>query len=458
MADFDFPNDDPLNGPSGQPPKPKSSGWSCLGCLFAIFVGGVLMVVAGLGLGYYVLFHTSFPLRQIEALLESDPDFRVEGLTGSISSGFHVDELHFTDDAGHEQQLEQIDFEFNGLLDLMSEGRLVIDRFTIGGGRLHVAPGDDGADPPDRDRVDDGGAGQPGDGGGLKEVRIGLVQFQNLTLYNDETGFECEIREVSFRDFHYLDGRLQNLGDVVVDADHLELTVESSDHFADAPPGSFGRRIEGVVDETMHEMVLEDLPFEVELLVVEDGRTTVEARLWDGALLVDLEPEGGQRTTFDDFGYERYLAWDHGLLPTAVTGVMTGTDEESGDEVMEIEPGASFALGRTTFAVTSQRLVKERGAEFGPPVVATSVVDRPEGDAGENPVVECRVHSLEEKPYLVVELLRGEERNTRALFAETVHGKPFADLDASQQARIDATIEATKAVADVEGVDAVPNQ
>lgn len=81
-----------------------------MGC--AIFI--VVSVLGALLTGYYVWYHTSLPIQGLVALLNQAPGVRIEGVSGSLSSGFEVKRIRITDDAGNVNELDDIRLKYRG--------------------------------------------------------------------------------------------------------------------------------------------------------------------------------------------------------------------------------------------------------------------------------------------------------------------------------------------------------
>jgi hypothetical protein len=230
------------------PQKPGSvnSQWSekppylsCLGCL-GIALAGLLLVCAGLcGGGYYTLFHTSVPLATLEDMLESGGAMEIEGLSGSISRGFHIDKVRLLADEAHNSELTQIDFEFNGVRDLAKNDRLLIEKFTVGGGMIYYEPDveaetsaasaeDETADSePDSENEPSAEESVPEveitpTQSAFQELRIDLAEVKNLVFVNVQTGDESQVQRVAFKNFQMLRDKVAKVGEFEVEGVNLD--------------------------------------------------------------------------------------------------------------------------------------------------------------------------------------------------------------------------------------------
>ena len=66
-----------------------------MGCFGIGCVSIVIIIFAVCVGGYYSVFHSSLPLKIIEAAIEEDGEAEIDGLTGTLSSGFSADEFRF---------------------------------------------------------------------------------------------------------------------------------------------------------------------------------------------------------------------------------------------------------------------------------------------------------------------------------------------------------------------------
>src|SRR5262245_57852042 len=113
------------------------------GCWMGCFgVGCLIIVVAFFGLlvgGWYGVMHTRLPLVLIEQGLEQDGKVKIEGLSGSISDGVHIDELKFlTVDDEHWSELHGVRFDYNGFFDMSRSGRFIVERMSVDSGKIYA--------------------------------------------------------------------------------------------------------------------------------------------------------------------------------------------------------------------------------------------------------------------------------------------------------------------------------
>ena len=418
-----------MTSPKPTPNRRRSilGGLGCLGCL-GLFLGGLLvMAVLAAAVAYWTVMHTSMPLTQLAKLMESTGDVQVEGLSGTVSTGFHIDKLRLRDDSGRWSQLEQVDFVFNGVWDALSNRRLIIDRLAVGKGEIHIdwATGDGASD----DTAVEDGTGTPMEDP-LAEFAVGEVEITDLTFITDN-GDELHVDKVAISDFQYVDGQIRRVGNVIVDCDHFELESQPSQRFANAGDEVPAIRLSGVIRATVHDNLLADIPYSADTRFgAADGEHTY-IELLGGRVVQSTEVGGKTTVTFDEVSPADYLKLDVAVPPSRISGSFITEPKSSGsdEETVTIAPGTTFHLGQTRFTVETTELHAndERTTE---PVIARHQADGTE--------IECRLHLFSKSPYVVPELISGDERNTTPLFAETLFATDEASLTDEQRTTISA--------------------
>jgi len=429
--------------PSGEPAPQARRRFGCVGCLLFFLIGSFLLCGGLCGGGYYALFHSSWPLVQIEKALESTGDVQVEGLTGSVSSGFHADRVRFRSIGDQWSELDQVDFAFNGLIDVSQNQRLLVERVSVGGGEIHVrelpdfrdwqasAAQPDSGSPPPANPPTEPGSEFSAEMQALKEIRVDLLQLSDLKLVSKLTGVEFNINEISIKDFHFLDGKVLSLGDIIVAADHIDFeAMEAGAYFADRPGVQVARKFTGVVHATIHENVLEDIPFQIDVGFVSDARLRVRAQLFGGRFTFAMDEAGRLEAALQDFTLTDFVRWDQGPLPGHVTGRITSEIDPSapGTQVVTIEPGAMFRFGEREFAVETGEMRIAHDADVTPPLVARCSTAEPE--------IVCRIYGLQGEPYWTMVVESGQQRGTTELLADVLYGEPLAALNDEQQQAI----------------------
>ena len=208
------------------PGKHAGGGGGCgLGCIGIGCVGLILVVFGGVIAGYYTLFYTSVPLQLMESAIEESGEVEIEGLEGSLSSGFSADEFKFKADGENWSVLTDISFKYDQNSSMFGSDKLVIKDLSVGGGTIY---GD--FDPEDqqfdfdndfKDEFDEEFSSQ--DEAEIKaafgqlEVRLEKVEISNLKFVNPKTELEYKVDEILFENFVFNRGDFENL--IYVNAD-----------------------------------------------------------------------------------------------------------------------------------------------------------------------------------------------------------------------------------------------
>lgn len=248
MQEIKTPEKNPALAPPA-PPQSKTTRNCLVGCFGCLGVVGVLVLLIVFG-GRYVLLHTSAPLALMESVLESSGEVDIRGLKGTVSTGFHADEIRFgkNPDSDKASYFKNITFRFNGLEELFeTKPKLIIEEFTVESGTVYYSPGDidprpdrqfrdDLRKPPSRDAAADS-SNSTGDE--FQEVRIDVVRLTNLKAINRVTGDESELAEFSIKDLHYLEGQFQNAGEYEIKGLTIVLDNMELRDFSGSPSSGF---------------------------------------------------------------------------------------------------------------------------------------------------------------------------------------------------------------------------
>lgn len=239
----------------------------------------VALALLAAGIGYYVLVHTSVPLKTFAELLADDDDLAIEDVSGSMSSGIRIKRLHFRSPEGHLQEFEDIGFSYAGLWRVVRHRELVVNEVSIGHARVTFAettrdrserdpapsaePRPDAAPPAERNETS-------GDGG-LRRFEVQRVRLANLTLLFPGMAEPVRVDALELDDMLVTDGRFR-VGGIRVAGNALELTdVEPLNPHPDA---TFAMRLEGRALPPLHPGVTRPLPLAVEWSIAgaDEGR------------------------------------------------------------------------------------------------------------------------------------------------------------------------------------------
>ncbi len=490
----DFKPAKPATFDQFQQPARRASGFGCLGvgCLVTV----ILLVLMCVG-SYYAMMHTSMPLSLIKSAIESEGNARVEGLRGSVSSGFEMDKLEFaSDDPEHWNELRDVRFRFNGLFDLMRNQRLIIEEATIGGATIYARFDEPVEDEQGDFEIDWAGISDDNEfkdiRGDLRdenfrelaELRIDLVGAREIELVNPDTDSRLRFERVEFRNFLMLHGEIEGLGEIVVDSDQLDLVTTPSTVY---PDGKLACKLVGTAKPPLHKLLVAELPFAIDAAVGEDDRLLTTISVAADALLI--EDMYGDQTSWklNDFSPGDFFDlrstfvpahWRGSFVsevrevdapPTDAEGDATiGDDAEANQEklpeekpdarpegrpgktgkstrknapskkdrnrFLTVEPGTSFQLNETRFDLESATRKLVTGG--GEPFVATGQL--------EGETITARLTLREKQPFTHLEL-SAPEQEARNIWSRIFFEKPFAELDEAEQRDIDAAISGTPA-------------
>ena len=356
----------PSNKQQQSPPAKKFGLFRC--CIVAVLLLMTLSV-ASMGGCYYALFNTSLPLAMIKSMLEQSGDVSVNGLTGTINSGFHIDKLRFK--SGEQwSEIRDIDFEFNGLMDLMRNNKLVVEEFTVGSGEIYVtqAKSDEDEKPgenPNREFEDapdespeSGRTAQASANGSSSEFRVKLFELKDLVFIDQVTGTRFRIDQIRVDDFQILNGEITRLGDIQVRADNLDFDAQKSRVYADEPEPS--RRFVGKIGAAMHENILQDIGFQLDVCFKKD-RIILEGNAFGDHLRLGVT-QSEERYEFRDFKFSDFCAREELHFPSRVDGEFwrrresrdANQDAKGVDQLsLECSKDAQISFGQTAFRIAS---------------------------------------------------------------------------------------------------------
>jgi len=395
---------------AGSPPKRRANG--CLIAVVATVVLGVLILAFG---GYYAMMHSGMPLRWFAATINASDQAKIEGLEGSLATGFRFDEFRVFKTGRGDSYIRNFNFEFNGMPGISSSGELVIDRFHIGRIYLSLPTNNVGVTTrnPEFEKEFNQGM-QHQRGGELKRFELKSFRIDEVLL-QDAAG-EREVGSVK------LLGLVSEGERVQVDA--FELVSDHIDAHLDSSPGTnrFSQVIRGVVRTSLHTNVLRDFDFAINF----GGATNAGAariEVFDGQLVASSERDGTSVVLLNDFSPGEWLGGFNRATPSRMTFSITGNKSGKRSKVS----AGSLVLGRTEYQVPLQEL--DHGSFGGPKLGALAKVgglkiaveiSQPEGGRG----FRYKFHN---------EQLQGDALLARALF-----GKALEKLTEPELAELNA--------------------
>ena len=410
-----------------------------MGCWAIGCIGVIATLMMLCGGGFYGLFYSSIPLRLIEAAIEEDGEVEIEGLTGSLATGFSADEMRFKTIDDEWSNLTDIKFKYGGNASLFNSDRIIIEELSVNGGTIYAD-----WDPEDSEFDFDGDFGggfdeigeefediedefqnEFGRSPGIKEIRVDLVRIANLKIVNPTTELAITFDEVKFEGFQYLDGELKNLGELLVKSSQMELETFPSVEFAEMKNAE---RFEGVLKTQADHRLKEDMPFVVDFAVSDDFKFSVNAKIFGEQVQVVQTPEGSN-LTYVNFDPNQFFKLENGqvLQQNVNFNVEYGEKVEKGPTAVNAD--GEFTLGATRFTDLSIEKPEDRS----PYLVGHASVD------GKPVVANVRIRSPY-SPLWQVELESEEFESPEELWAQTLFNKAANDLSAEEQRSIESTM------------------
>ena len=346
--------------------------WTCLIVLAAV----VAIVVGG---GYYTLFHTSMPLKAIAAAISQDGKVMIEGVTGTLNSGFHVDRVEIKDAGQPPSELEDISFRYRGRGWPGGGERVIIEEASVGKATVYVdlpSLSTDGAAYEARPsgQVSDVAPGPENAGANRGPVRLGS-EFQflqinraslgNLIIRDLKQNFELSVPKIEWTGFRIENGKIDP-GALTVDSDRLEVktlpgrTVQVLDQTI-----AFQKCIVATVSPSLHEMLRDTIDAELDLSLSLRGLKVARLQAFDAVLVAFFDNatrSGFVRISQLDLG--RYVTGEPFDLPKQFALDVAFTTQKSPREhEIDLRSG-SFQLGVVEFVLEPQQvLVAERNPQ-----------------------------------------------------------------------------------------------
>ena len=411
-----------------QTPSKNNCLFGCLG----FFIGAPILLAI---IGYFVVMHTAVPLRLLAKTLNQDKSLKIEGIGGSISKGFTIESIRYTNPAGNESVLEGLALQWGDLMRMNSNQELVIEKIGLRRAHIFVDTSDKSATTKSTTSTSSGTTSSSSSSsmGKLNLFEIKNVDVREVVVESTTGDFKLELAQILMEGFRIKDSQL-DLATLSVGSNFLDLNLEEAQpDTIDGNPVPFTRRIVGVLKPEMHKSLTRKIDFTVELGAVA-GEMVVRARGFNGAVeAVNLGSLGHEKITFKDFTPADFLAPEF-RGPLSKLSMVIQTPEkaaEAGPRSANLESG-NFTLGNTLFSMAPQVLNHDpsKPGESTDPIIATSQRDGLE--------IIATLKQSQQPPFFRVGLSSKPPRETRDLIALLWFGKPYSNLTADQAATVDA--------------------
>lgn len=364
-------------------------------------IGVAMFLLMLICIGYYVLFHTAVPARLLVGLINKDPNIQIEGIEGSIKSGFTVATMRFKDDKGNVNELDDVRLKYR-----QEDDQFVITEVHVGRGVFYV----------DRSggmKVDYSGEDHDEYSGG-ESVNL-LVESISI---NDITVIDVGSRETfkleGFKVANLKLGETFSMGTAMIRSSGLDLTIRPQD----------GARISDRFDVSalakpeLHKNVLVPIHLEGEMKMGVDGPVDADLRAFDGKLTIRIEGEE-LRLSMREFNAGDYF---DNALPIEKLEMDIVAKEESGTIK------GSFVLGQGSF--TLDQALEDAELADVTPIVATCQL----GDTTYK--LEISQDDFNQGSFSGLELKTVPEMDPREALASLMVGKPYEELAADEQTEV----------------------
>lgn len=405
----------------------QKSGSGC-GC-WAIGCGSIILLLMVLcGGGFYTMFYSSAPLKFIEAAIEESGEVEIEGLSGNFMSGFTIDELRFKSEGDKWSSLTNIKFKYKSswfrsdrliIEDISVDGGTIYANFDSSGAELEFDPNFDSGFNEARDEIQNE---MGGNFSAIKEVRIDLIRIANLKIIDPDTEDTITLDEIKFDGFHFEEGVLTNMGSLLVESSQLEIKTTTSDRLSEY---ANAKRFTGKLSADMDRRLIKDMPIDVDLAFDDQGEMIYFADAFEGAFVAERKDKVTKFTLKDLSLADYFKSETSGVMPSKINIKFSA---EKGFLPKSIEKDGSFYLGETQF---SKLTLDPNSTEGNATIIGTS-----ESRRGTTMV---RVN-MRRSSWGRITLSSNTREEPNDLWAQTIFGKEYANLNAGQRMTIDKTI------------------
>jgi len=370
----------------------------------------------------------------IEGLTTYSQSFEMENFCGNPSGGFSIDRFRVKNSQGEWSDVKDLQFEFNGIVDMLENKQLVIDRLSAESGVFYIDPSWETKE--DEVIVEEVAATPLG----LEKVLIKEISFPNLKFINTATELEFNVNEMSFRDLEFNEDSIVSLGEIRFEADNIQLETEISDSFQDQPSDVLKQRISGVLGADLHADLKRKVDFQIDLCFVDKWKPLVQLEMCGGQI-IHVVNKDVTVTTWRDFQATDWLAISDCLVPGKIDGTWQTEKQADTDKELTTVNG-TIRFGDLDFEILETELIEEEDRDFIGPVLMKGM------STGTG--LEGELYLLKEKPFLALKLSKESVRLHREGFAKALWGIDYADLNAEQISQAKANSIALAKIAAIE--------
>jgi hypothetical protein len=332
------------------PPRPPRS-WRKV-VVFVLLGLGVLLVALVAGL-YYAVMHTSLPFKMVESMLAdagTNGDFKVEGLSGSISDGFKIKSIRWDENGTNPGEIRDVRVAYSGFWDLLGGHRAILKEIHVGRAHLDITGMESIATNGTMQTTFHSSRRGPGLGQPFQRTsglfQIDRIGIEDVFITNRVTGFSLVIPAMEWTGFKVSNGKVE-LGQLKVDGDRLKIaTVAGRTVDVGGQQVAFQKKLEGTLLPRLHKSIRQPIDF------------TLDAGTAKGKLIWRLTAFDGHLDAYqgaDRSGYIRcqdldLTAYFDASVPQALTMQGLINDKGENGDWLKLNSG-SFRLGLADFEV-----------------------------------------------------------------------------------------------------------
>jgi hypothetical protein len=424
------------------PPKEKG----CLGVLVYVFIGLAVLVIGGLATLYFVVMHTSVPFKALESMLASantNAHFKVEGISGTISTGFKIRSIRWGEDGAGAGEIKDVRVTYGNFRELMGGRRIVFREIHIGRAHLDVTGLGElvssantpsvnfGNNPPTNYNWTTAGGWPARKGPDL--VKIDKVTIEDVFLTNRVTGLSLAIPSIQWTGFKAANGQVE-LGRLEVDSDRLKITTkEGRTVDVDGRQVAFQKMLEGTLLPGLHKSISRPIAFTVDAGTAQ-GKLVVRATAFEGGLEIYRAPGQDGFVRCKDLDLDSYF---DAPVPRALTVSAVMVPGNRSRQPRLKLGGGSFNLGVRTFEIQPAELERTEGADDVSQTNNLIAVSHSDAEEFTYQLI------VSEEWWKVRQSLTARRAMTpQETLAKVFTGKSYEELDPAQREEIDRKLPA----------------
>ncbi len=414
----------------------KKKSFGCTGCLIAGAVTFVLLAVALVFTGRYLLFNTAVPFRWlISAFLP--PGSTVDGVSGSVSSGFSIQSIRWRGPNGEPCEINDVRFKSSGIDDLTKHHQLIISEISVGKAHLYVSS--DPHSTQNNFHWHSSGSGRispfQGSSGksSLQLLRIDRIHFGDIYVKDVQSGFEFSMPTLDYTGFNYENGKT-DLGILSIVSDRLEVRTEPGRTFQMGDKRVlFQKELNGTAKPRLSNSIKQPIDFSLDLGFGENQEFIWRLEAFSHRLIAYSDATGGEYYRAMDLPLSSYLSIEPWDLPSKINldGKVPAGQYPAADQVTP--PKGDFVIGATDFVFAPEVVpVNQSGYRYHYEIKARQKT------AGQELIASLIYQS--EEPRVRLAFSSNPPMPPQDLLATIFYGQPYAALGQAERQQIDTKI------------------